>query len=165
MSNANTNNKSNVRRNQGNQGQTANIQDRLYSVLKEERVKAKVYLTNGFQMDGIIKDYDNYSVLLMKDGHEKLIYKSAISTIEPLKSVNLLNGKVNSNQVNIQDRLYSALKEKQVKTKVYLTNGFPMEGTIKDFDNFTILLVKDGAELLIYKSAISTIEPTKAVFY
>lgn len=72
-----------------NKTKTTNVslQDRLYNVLKEERIKAKVYLTNGFQMDGIIKDYDNFTILLLKEGQEKLIYKHAISTIEPSKSV------------------------------------------------------------------------------
>lgn len=71
---------------------------------------------------------------------------------------------VGQNGVSLQDRLYAALKEQRIKTKIYLANGYQMEGIIKDFDNFTILLMKDGKEKMIYKSAISTVEPTKTVY-
>lgn len=70
----------------------------------------------------------------------------------------------NQSGMSLQDRLYGALKEQRVKTRIYLANGFQLEGIIKDFDNFTILLVKDGKEQMIYKSAISTVQPTQAVY-
>jgi host factor-I protein len=73
--------------------------------------------------------------------------------------------KPQNTNVSLQDRMYNALKEQRIKAKVFLTNGFQMDGIIKDFDNFTILLVKDGKEKMIYKHAISTIEPSKNIFY
>jgi host factor-I protein len=46
-----------------------------------------VFLTNGFQLKGLIKSYDNYTVLLESDGKQQLIYKHAISTYVPSKPV------------------------------------------------------------------------------
>lgn len=144
---------------------TMNLQDRLYAALKEDRIKTKVFLTNGFQMDGIIKEVDNFTILVLKDGQERMIYKHAISTIEPTKKIDNTTNRRQSSNTNLQERLYTSLKEGEIKAKIYLTNGFQLDGIIKDFDNFTILILKDGREDMIYKHAISTIEPSKAVFY
>lgn len=144
---------------------TPSLQDRLYTALREDRIKTKVFLTNGFQLDGIIKEVDNFTILVLKDGQERMIYKHAISTIEPSKKTNDTSNRKQSSNTNLQERLYASLKEGEIKAKIYLTNGFQLEGIIKDFDNFTILIVRDGKEDMIYKHAISTIEPSKAIFY
>lgn len=66
--------------------------------------------------------------------------------------------------LSLQDRLYQELKESRIKTRIYLVNGFQLEGIIKEVDNFTILIINEGKEKLIYKHAISTIEPTRPIF-
>lgn len=67
--------------------QTVNIQDSYLNELRKTRGSVTVFLTNGFQLRGIVKAFDNYTVLLDTEGKEQLIYKHAISTFAPLKNV------------------------------------------------------------------------------
>lgn len=66
-----------------------NIQDQYLNTLRKEKTALTVFLTNGFQLRGRIKSFDNFTVLLDSDGKEQLIYKHAISTFVPVKNVNL----------------------------------------------------------------------------
>jgi len=66
-----------------------NIQDTFLNQLRKNNVFVTVFLLNGFQLKGLIKSYDNFTVLLESDGKQQLIYKHAISTFVPAKSVNL----------------------------------------------------------------------------
>lgn len=65
----------------------ANIQDYYLNQLRKERVAVTVFLTNGFQLRGVVKSFDNFTVLLESDGKQQLIYKHAISTFVPAKNV------------------------------------------------------------------------------
>lgn len=71
--------------------QSVNIQDHYLNVLRKERIAVTVFLTNGFQLRGNIKAFDNFTVLLDTEGKEQLIYKHAISTFVPAKNVQLEN--------------------------------------------------------------------------
>jgi host factor-I protein len=64
-----------------------NMQDVFLNSLRKNNTFVTVFLTNGFQLKGLIKSYDNYTVLLESDGKQQLIYKHAISTYVPSKSV------------------------------------------------------------------------------
>ncbi|KMM38627.1 MULTISPECIES: RNA chaperone Hfq [Bacillales] len=66
-------------------------------------------------------------------------------------------------QINIQDQFLNQLRKDNVFVTVYLLNGFQLKGTIKGFDNFTIILESDGKQQLIYKHAISTFAPQRSV--
>ncbi|HHY13385.1 MAG TPA: RNA chaperone Hfq [Thermoanaerobacterales bacterium] len=46
-----------------------------------------VYLINGFQLKGVVKGFDNFTVILEADGKQQLIYKHAISTISPIRNI------------------------------------------------------------------------------
>lgn len=71
-----------------------NIQDTFLNQLRKNNVFVTVFLLNGFQLKGLIKSYDNFTVLLESDGKQQLIYKHAISTFVPAKSVNLTSEEV-----------------------------------------------------------------------
>lgn len=64
-----------------------NMQDVFLNSLRKNNTFVTVFLTNGFQLKGLIKSYDNYTVLLESDGKQQLIYKHAISTYVPSKPV------------------------------------------------------------------------------
>lgn len=66
-----------------------NLQDVLLNQLRKEKVLSTVFLTNGFQLKGIIKGFDNFVVILESEGKQQMIYKHAISTLVPSKAVNL----------------------------------------------------------------------------
>ncbi len=65
--------------------------------------------------------------------------------------------------INIQENFLNQLRKNHVSVTVFLTNGFQLRGTIKAFDNFTVLLETDGKQQLLFKHAISTFAPSKNV--
>ncbi|KXH80060.1 RNA chaperone Hfq [Sporosarcina sp. HYO08] len=64
-----------------------NMQEVFLNSLRKNNTFVTVFLLNGFQLKGLIKSYDNYTVLLECDGKQHLIYKHAISTYVPSKQV------------------------------------------------------------------------------
>lgn len=66
-----------------------NIQDTYLNQLRKNNIFVTVFLLNGFQLKGVIKSYDNFTVLLESEGKQQLIYKHAISTFSPSKSVDI----------------------------------------------------------------------------
>jgi host factor-I protein len=70
----------------GSKGQS--LQDNFLNQLRKEKIPVVVYLTNGVRLKGVIKGFDSF-VILLRESNEQLIYKHAISTIVPEKSVDL----------------------------------------------------------------------------
>lgn len=68
-----------------------------------------------------------------------------------------------SQTVNIQDQYLNQLRKDRIQVTVFLLNGFQLRGTVKAFDNFTVLFDTDGKQQLIFKHAISTFAPVKNV--
>ncbi|AQQ53687.1 RNA chaperone Hfq [Planococcus lenghuensis] len=67
----------------------ANMQDVFLNQLRKNNIHVTVFLTNGFQLKGLVKSYDNFTVLLETDGRQQLIYKHAISTFVPARPIQL----------------------------------------------------------------------------
>ncbi len=68
---------------------TQNLQESFLNQLRRERALVTVFLVNGFQMHGLVRAYDGFTLVLDSDGRQQLIYKHAISTIIPPKPVEL----------------------------------------------------------------------------
>lgn len=68
---------------------TLNLQDAFLSKVRRAGSLVTVFLMNGFQMHGVIAGYDNFVVILNSDGKQQMIYKHAISTIIPVRAVDL----------------------------------------------------------------------------
>lgn len=64
-----------------------NIQDNFLNQLRKENIPVTVYLTNGFQIRGVIKAFDNFTIIVDSEGKQQMIYKHAISTFTPLRPV------------------------------------------------------------------------------
>ena len=64
---------------------------------------------------------------------------------------------------NLQDTYLNQLRKNGVFVTVFLLNGFQLKGTIRSYDNFTVLLESEGKQNLIYTHAISTFAPSKLV--
>ena len=63
-----------------------NLQDSfLNQIRKEAHLPVVIYLVNGFQIRGIVKGFDSFTVILENDGKQQLVYKHAISTITPIR--------------------------------------------------------------------------------
>lgn len=67
-----------------------NLQDVFLNQVRKEHIAVTIYLTNGFQLKGMVKGFDNFTVVLESEGRQQLVYKHAISTISPMKAVNLI---------------------------------------------------------------------------
>ncbi len=67
-----------------------NLQDVFLNQVRKEHVPVTVYLTNGFQLRGMVKGFDNFTVVLDSEGKQQLVYKHAISTVSPMKTVNII---------------------------------------------------------------------------
>ncbi len=67
-----------------------NLQDVFLNQVRKEHIAVTIYLTNGFQLKGMVKGFDNFTVVLDTDGKQQLVYKHAISTISPMKIVNFI---------------------------------------------------------------------------
>ncbi len=75
-----------------------NLQDVFLNQVRKEHVPVTVYLTNGFQLRGMVKGFDNFTVVLDSEGKQQLVYKHAISTVSPMKAVNIIFNEAAPNQ-------------------------------------------------------------------
>ena len=66
-------------------------------------------------------------------------------------------------QLNLQDVFLNQARREKIMVTIYLTNGFQFKGIVRGFDSFTVILDCDGRQNLVYKHAISTIIPAKAI--
>jgi len=67
-----------------------NLQDVFLNQVRKDKTSILIYLTNGFQLKGIVRGFDNFIVILETEGKQQMIYKHAISTIIPSKEVQLM---------------------------------------------------------------------------
>lgn len=65
-----------------------NLQDVFLNQVRKEHTTINIFLVNGFQLKGVVKGFDNYTIILDTDGKQQLVYKHAISTLIPQKPVN-----------------------------------------------------------------------------
>lgn len=66
-----------------------NLQDLFLLRIRQDRLPVTLFLMNGFQMRGIVTGYDPFVVVLDSDGRQQVIYKHAVSTIVPIRPVEL----------------------------------------------------------------------------
>jgi host factor-I protein len=66
-----------------------NVQDVFLNHIRKNKTPVTVFLVNGVKLQGIITWFDNFSVLLRRDGHTQLVYKHAISTVMPSLPIQL----------------------------------------------------------------------------
>lgn len=67
-----------------------NIQDTFLNQLRKEAIPVTVYLTNGFQIRGLIKAFDNFTIIIDSEGRQQMVYKHAISTFTPQRNVSFI---------------------------------------------------------------------------
>ena len=69
-----------------------NLQDAFLNQLRKTKTPLTIFLINGVKLQGVITWFDNFCVLLRRDGQSQLVYKHAISTIMPSQSISLYDG-------------------------------------------------------------------------
>ena len=71
---------------------SANLQDAFLNHVRKTKVPVTIFLINGVKLQGVITWFDNFCVLLRRDGQSQLVYKHAISTIMPSQPISLYEG-------------------------------------------------------------------------
>jgi len=147
-----------------------NLQDMFLNSLRRSKTPVTMFLVKGVKLQGIITWFDNFSVLLRRDGQAQLIYKHAISTIMPSQPVDM--GDINqafADQLEkkkptlLQEVFLTAVRRSGEHVTMFLVNGVMLQGEIAAFDLFCMLLERDGLCQLVYKHAISTVQPENPV--
>jgi host factor-I protein len=64
-----------------------NLQDAILNEVRKEKIPVTLFLMNGFQLRGVITGFDSFVVVLVTDGKQQMIYKHAISTLAPIRTL------------------------------------------------------------------------------
>jgi len=149
-----------------------NLQDMFLNGLRRSKTPVTMFLVKGVKLQGIITWFDNFSVLLRRDGQAQLIYKHAISTIMPAQPMDLadienafVEQQDKKKPVLLQEVFLGAVRRAHEPVTMFLINGVMLQGEIAAFDLFCMLLQRDGMVQLVYKHAISTIQPERPVSF
>ena len=143
-----------------------NLQDAFLNLLRKNKIPVTMFLVKGVKLQGIVTWFDNFSILLRRDGQSQLVYKHAISTIMPSQSVDaeqFQNRSGSKKQRLLQDVFLNRVSDAHVQVTMFLVNGVMLQGRIAAYDLFCMLLERDGAVQLAYKHAVSTIQPASPV--
>jgi host factor-I protein len=143
-----------------------NLQDMFLNSLRRSKTPVTMFLVKGVKLQGIITWFDNFSVLLRRDGQAQLVYKHAISTIMPAQPIDLADVRGafaeqagRKKPASLQDVFLTAVQRSDEPVTMFLVNGVMLQGEIAAFDLFCMLLARDGLCQLVYKHAISTVQP------
>jgi host factor-I protein len=149
-----------------------NLQDMFLNSLRRSKTPVTMFLVKGVKLQGIITWFDNFSVLLRRDGNAQLIYKHAISTIMPSHPIELGDiERLFAEQMEkrkptlLQEVFLGAVRRSGEPVTMFLVNGVMLQGEIVAFDLFCMLLQRDGLSQLVYKHAISTVQPEHPVSF
>jgi host factor-I protein len=143
-----------------------NLQDIFLNSLRKTKTPVTMFLVKGVKLQGIITWFDNFSVLLRRDGQSQLVYKHAISTVMPAQPIDLdeIRKAFESTEKKsklLQDIFLNAVRKSGDQVTMFLVNGVMLQGQIAAFDLFCMLLERDGMSQLVYKHAISTVQPAR----
>ncbi len=142
------------------------LQDLFLNALRRTKTPVTMFLVKGVKLQGIVTWFDNFSVLLRRDGQSQLIYKHAISTIMPAgpMDIDAIVASVGENQKKqplLQEIFLNAVRKSEDSVTMFLINGVMLQGQIAGFDLFCMLLQREGMAQLVYKHAVSTIQPAR----
>ncbi len=143
------------------------LQDMFLNTLRKTKTPVTMFLVKGVKLQGVITWFDNFSVLLRRDGQSQLVYKHAISTIMPGGELDIsaIEEAFESEKKAklLQEIFLNAIKRENDPVTMFLVNGVMLQGAVAAYDLFCLLLVRDGQSQLVYKHAISTIQPTQPI--
>lgn len=141
-----------------------NIQDVFLNSLRKSKTPVTMFLVKGVKLQGIVTWFDNFSVLLRRDGQAQLVYKHAISTVMPSQPMDMtvfeaLAPNASRKPKLLQDIFLNNVRETGVPVTMFLVNGVMLQGRVASYDLFCMLLEREGMAQLAYKHAVSTIQP------
>ncbi|MEO7603053.1 MAG: RNA chaperone Hfq [Sphingomicrobium sp.] len=139
----------------------ASLQDQFLNAVRRSHQPVSMFVMKGVRLQGLISGFDAYAVELRRDGKSQLVYKHSIATVMPageLDGLELVQPD-DDPRASLQDRFLSAAARQGEALTVFLVNGVMLQGEVAAFDQFSILLRRGRLSQLVYKHAISTIQP------
>ena len=145
-----------------------NLQDQFLNLLRKNKVPVTMFLVKGVKLQGIVTWFDNFSILLRRDGQSQLVYKHAVSTIMPSQPIDARQFGSGPDTANkkvrlLQDVFLASIRSAGVQVTMFLVNGVMLQGRVAAYDLFCMLLEREGYVQLAYKHAVSTIQPVTPV--
>ena len=138
------------------------LQDHFLNSVRRAKLPVTIFLVKGVKLQGSITWFDAFSLLLRREGASQLVYKHSISTIMPAETPPdfVSNaGAADGAKAALQDVFLAAASREQERMTLFLVNGVMLQGCVTAFDQFSLLLERGGQVQLVYKHAISTLQP------
>jgi host factor-I protein len=138
------------------------LQDIFLNSARRSKTSSTIFLLKGVKLQGVITWFDAFSLLLRRDGISQLVYKHSISTIMPSAPLDLGLPEISepaSAKGGLQEHFLSAAAREREPMTVFLVNGVMLQGEISSHDQFSLLLQRGQQVQLVYKHAISTLQP------
>ena len=138
------------------------LQDHFLNSVRRAKLPVTIFLVKGVKLQGVITWFDAFSLLLRREGASQLVYKHAISTIMPSETPpDLVPTSVapDGAKAQLQDVFLAAAARDHERMTLFLVNGVMLQGSVTGFDQFSLVLERGGQVQLVYKHAISTLQP------
>ena len=142
-----------------------NLQDLFLNALRKSKIPVTMFLVKGVKLQGIVTWFDNFSILLRRDGQSQLVYKHAISTVMPSQPMDI-NPFYDVMEINtrknklLQDIFLASICDSDMSVTMFLVNGVMLQGQVFAYDQFCMMLERENMIQLAYKHAVSTIQPS-----
>jgi host factor-I protein len=147
-------------------GKTLSLQDHFLNSVRRAKQPVTIFLVKGVKLQGVVTWFDAFSLLLRREGSSQLVYKHSISTImpaEPPPGFVASSLGADGAKAALQDLFLAAAAKESERITLFLVNGVMLQGHIAGFDQFALLLERGGQVQLVYKHAISTLQPAHAL--
>lgn len=136
------------------------LQDHFLNSVRRAKLPVTIFLVKGVKLQGVITWFDAFSLLLRREGASQLVYKHSISTVMPAEPPpDFVPTSASPAKPQLQDLFLSAASRESERMTLFLVNGVMLQGTVTGFDQFSLVLERGGQVQLVYKHAISTLQP------
>ena len=145
---------------------TLSLQDHFLNSIRRAKLPVTIFLVKGVKLQGVVTWFDSFSLLLRREGASQLVYKHSISTIMPsepppdfVASLPAASEQGLGAKAALQDLFLAAATRDKASMTLFLVNGVMLQGNVSAFDQFSLLLERGGQIQLVYKHAVSTLQP------
>jgi host factor-I protein len=143
------------------------LQDHFLNSVRRAKVPLTIFLVKGIKLQGVVTWFDAFSLLIRREGTSQLVYKHSISTVMPSRvPADFVAPETPAEQgakAPMQDLFLAAAARDRERMTLFLVNGVMLQGSVTAFDQFSVLLERSGQVQLVYKHAISTLQPEHAL--
>jgi host factor-I protein len=138
------------------------LQDHFLNSVRRAKLPVTIFLVKGVKLQGVITWFDAFSLLLRREGAAQLVYKHSISTIMPAEPPPdfVATRAEHAGKPALQDLFLAAASRDSERMTLFLVNGVMLQGSVTGFDQFSLVLERGGQVQLVYKHALSTLQPT-----